>query len=104
MAYLALEVGQAGNSACPNQYNAASTLLCQRSTRLILQISKEAIFLEFGKMEQGRTSGLGGVTWQGEIPLLAGTSGVLHQDFDAVRVRNYKAGEEAEVLLSAESV
>ncbi len=104
MAYLALELGQPGNTPCPDKYSPESTLLCQRSTRLILQIANQGVFLEFGVMDQGQTSGLGGVRWQGEIPLMAGLAGVLHQHFDAVRVRNYAPGAEAEVLLSAEAL
>jgi hypothetical protein len=102
MAYQALELGQAGNPACPNAYNEEGTLLCQGSKRLILQVANASICLEFGIMAQGRTSGLGGVVWQGEIPFME-VAGVLHQDFDAVRVRNYAAGGAAEVFLSAES-
>jgi hypothetical protein len=100
MRYEALEVGQPGNPKCPDQYNEASTLLCPGSKRLVLQVSKQAIRLQFGVMPQGRSLSAGAVQWLNEEPYMPMISS-LAREFDAVRVRNYTPGVEAQVMASA---
>lgn len=99
MAYQALELGQAGNPACPDKYTEESTLLATGSRRLILQISAQAVFIQFGTMPQGKGAGLGSVVWQTEMPFLP-VVGILPKHFDAVRVRNYTPGAKAQVMLT----
>jgi hypothetical protein len=100
MAYEALELGQPGNPACPDAFNEASTLLCAGATRLVLQTSVAAVFVELGVMPHGK-SGLGSVQWLGAKPFLPIVAS-LGRTFDAVRVRNYTKGVAAQVLLSVE--
>jgi hypothetical protein len=100
MRYPALELGQAGREKCPNAYNEASTLICPGATRLILQISKANLMVQMGVMPQGKGIGSGAVVWLNEEPYLP-ISAVLGRKFDAVRVRNWAAGAEAEVFLIA---
>ena len=98
--YPSLEVGQAGNPPCPDQYNAASTLICPGSAKLLLQISGQPIVVQLGVMPQGKGVGAGAVVWQAEqtyLPLIA----TLARAFDAVRVRNRNAGSPAEVIVNA---
>jgi hypothetical protein len=99
MLYEPIELGQAGNPKCPDQYNEASTLLCPRSKRLVLQISGQSVFVQLGIMQQGLGAGLGSVQWQHEQPFLPVVAS-LGRHFDAVRVRNYVKGQEAQVLLT----
>jgi hypothetical protein len=103
MAYQALELGQAGNPACPNEADEASTLICPRSNRLLIQVSKQAVFVQLGTMDQGITAGAGGVQWQTPKPLLPLTAS-LSRVFDAVRVWNYTPGAEAQVFVTVDSV
>jgi hypothetical protein len=103
MAYPALEVGQAGNAPCPDKYNEASTLICPGSNRLVLQVSKQAVFVQLGVMPQGRGVGGGSVVWQSEQPFLPVIAS-LGRAFDAVRVRNYTPKAEAQVLVSVEAI
>lgn len=98
MAYESLELGQPGNAACPNKYTVGSTLLCPGGRRLILQISSEAVVVQVGRMRAGLGANLAAVQWQPELPFLP-VVGVLPVRFDAVRVRNYTPGAEAQVLL-----
>jgi hypothetical protein len=98
MAYSSLELGQAGNPPCPNGWEKGATLICPKSTRLALQISNEAVFVQLGIMPEG----IGGQPqWQDEQPFLP-VIAFLARNFDAVRVRNYTPGAEAQVLLSVE--
>jgi|SRR5271166_4582297 len=101
MAYPALEVGQPGNPACPNEYNEASTLVCPGSKRLLLQVTGQAIQLQLGFMAQGMGGHAGGVVWQQPKPFLPVVASLARQ-FDAVRVKNYTAGAAAQVLISVE--
>jgi hypothetical protein len=99
MLYTPIEVGIVGSEKCPDQYNAASTLLCPGAKRLILQISKQPVFVQVGIMQQGRGSSIGSVQWQAEEPYLPMIAS-LGRNFDAVRVRNRTPGVEAQVFVS----
>ena len=99
MLYNPLELGQPGKEPCPDAYNEASTLICPGSKRLVLQISANNVFVQLGIMQQGVGTGPGSVQWQAEEPFLP-IVGSLARRFDAVRVRNWKAGAEAEVFVS----
>jgi hypothetical protein len=101
MRYEALQLGQPGQPACPDKYTETSTRITQGSKRVLLQVSKQAVYVQFGIMPQGRGSGAGSVVWQEEEPYLPMTIG-LRRGFDAVRVRNYTPGAEAQVLVSFE--
>jgi hypothetical protein len=99
MIHAPIEVGQAGREKCPDKYNEASTLWCPNAKKLVLQISKQKVFVQLGLMQQGAAGGIGSVQWQPEepfIPLVAS----LTREFDAVRVRNWLAGAEAEVFIT----
>lgn len=99
MRYGNLELGQVGNPKCPNLYTPESTLVCPRSTRLQLQIFKHNIFVQLGQMPQGVGIGQGSVVWYPEEPWTPLVLS-LSRKFDAVRVRNWAPGEEAEVFVS----
>jgi len=100
MLYGNLELGQEGREACPDQFTQAATLICPRSKRLILQVSSAApVYVQCGFMPQG-IGGEGAVIWQEEEPFVAGAMASLARQFDAVRVRNWKAGAKAEVFVS----
>lgn len=103
MAYASLQLGLPGTLACPDAYDEdqETWLLCPRSTRLILQVSVQAVYVQLGTMAQ-ITAGFGGVTWQPEQPFLPVVAS-LGRKFDAVRVRNYTRGAEAQVMLSVET-
>jgi hypothetical protein len=103
MAYESLQLGQPGNPKCPNQYTPESTLICPSSNRLILQISNQAVYVQLGVMPHGKGVSAGSVQWQPEQPFLPIVAS-LGRRFDAVRVRNYTPGAEAQVLLGVESV
>lgn len=97
-----LELGMPGSEPCPNAFEALSTLYCPGAKKLILQVGVNAVKVQLGIMgEGGVTAGLGGITWQPHetfFPCLAS----LERDFDAVRVHNRVAGQEAQVLISIE--
>lgn len=97
--YTALEVGQPGNNPCPNQYEKTSSHLCPGSRRAILQISNQAVFVSFGIMQQGLGANLASVQWQPEQPFLPCLAEIPIR-FDAVRVRNYTAGAEAQAIIA----
>jgi hypothetical protein len=99
MAYGALELGQAGKPPCPNAFEEASTLLCPGSTRLRLQVSVAAVFVQFGVFRDRAGGTLGGIDWQTEMPFLPIVAS-LGENFDAVRVRNYTPNVAAQVLAS----
>jgi hypothetical protein len=97
--YAPIILGVAGSPACPDKYNEASTLVCPGAKRFVLQSSVQAIFVQFGLMPQGRSGGAGSVQWQSEEPWMPVIAS-LGRNFDAVRVRNFVPGKEAQVLLS----
>lgn len=101
MAYESLQLGTPGAPECPNQYNAESELLCPRSTRLILQVSNQAVYVQLGVMPHGVGADLAAVQWQPEQPFLPVIAS-FGRTFDAVRVRNFTKGAPAQVLLSVE--
>jgi hypothetical protein len=99
MNYGVLELGQAGKAACPDAYTENSTLICPRSKHLVLQVSNAAVYVQLGLMQQGVSTGPGSVVWQTEDPFLPLVAS-LARKFDAVRVRNWMAGIEAQVFVS----
>jgi hypothetical protein len=99
MLYSPIELGQPGKEKCPNAYNEASTAWTPGARRIILQVSKQAVFVQFGIMPEGVGAGLGAVRWQSEEPFLPMIAS-LGRNFDAVRVRNYISGQEAQVLVT----
>jgi hypothetical protein len=99
MLYTPIALGQAGNPKCPDKYNEDSTLICPGAKRLVLQVSLQAVFVQLGLMPQGIGAGAGSVQWQAEepyLPLIAS----LGRNFDAVRVRNFAPGVEAQVFVT----
>lgn len=98
MNYEAVELGQPGKPACPDVYNDDSTLICPHAKRLLLQVSKQAVMVQEGIMQQG-VGGAGAVQWQAETPYLPMIAALGHE-FDAIRVRNYTPGAEAQVFVS----
>jgi hypothetical protein len=99
MLYEAIELGQPEREKCPDKYNEASTLICPGAERIFLQISLQSVFVQLGIMQQGVGVGIGAVQWQNEEPFLPLTA-ALARKFDAVRVRNWLAGKEAQIFLS----
>jgi hypothetical protein len=107
VAYEPVELGLPETPACPNKFEAAvegnpAVLFCPGARVLILQVAANAIKLELGLMQAGQTSGMGGIIWQPHesfFPCLAR----LPRDFDALRVKNWKSGAEAQVLISVET-
>lgn len=102
VAYEQLELGLKETPACPNKFTAESTLWCPEAKKLILQVAVAMVKVECGiRGAGGVTAGLGGVIWlphETFYPCMA----VLHRDFDAVRVKNWQTGIEAQVLISVE--
>ena len=96
--YAPLQLGVPGQPKTPNLYNAESTLLCPVSSRLFLQISVAAVFVQRGIMPQGIGSGIGSIVWQEEEPYLPMVAS-LGRRFDAVRVRNFTSGVEAQAFV-----
>lgn len=100
MIYQPLQLGQPGQPKCPDQYTNESSRLTPGAKRIILQTSKQAVYVQFGVFVGGvRGSDFGSIVWQAEevyLPII----GSLARDFDAVRVRNYTPGQEAQVLLN----
>lgn len=99
MLYEALELGQPGKPKCPDKFNAESTIIVPGCKRLLLQVSVNAVIVQLGIMPQGRGAGLGAVVWQTEDPFLPMIA-ALTRNFDAVRIRNYTAKNEGQVLAS----
>lgn len=106
MRYPAIELGQpasasaSANPACPDKFEPGqgpATLLCSNSHRLLLQVSKQAVMIQFGVMPQGKGAGFGSVVWQEPEPFLPMIAS-LAREFDAIRIRNYIAGQPAQVL------
>lgn len=98
MRYLPLELGFPDKPACPDAFNEDSTLFCPGTTRVFIQVGKQAVYLELGIMPAAG-SGLGSIVWQGEQTLLPIT-GSLGRSCDAVRVRNRTPGKEAQVTVT----
>jgi hypothetical protein len=90
--YPPLQLGTPGAPACPDQFSSASTTSCAGCTRLLVQISNAAVYIQFG-------TGIGGIQWGVEEPYLPLVGGIT-RSFDAVRVRNFAAGVAAQVLLT----
>ena len=90
LGYGSIELGQPGRKACPDAFQSYSELRCGGARSLRVQISVAAVYVQFGV-------GLGGVNWGPEEPLMPSV-GSLVRRFDAVRVRNYTAGQAAQVL------
>lgn len=101
MKYRVLELGLPGRQKCPDEFDDASTLLCPKSSRLLLQISKQAVMIQLGVMEEGQGSALGSVEWGPEMSMLPIIAS-LGRTFDAVRVRNLTKGQEAQVVLGVD--
>lgn len=99
MLYEPLELGQPGNPKCPDLFTPESTVIVPRCSRLLLQVSGQAVVVQLGIMPQGRGSGIGAVVWQAEDPFLPMIA-ALTRNFDALRVRNYTPKMEAQVLIS----
>lgn len=96
--YNALELGM-GEEPCPDRYTPASTLICPRSKRMILQLEgANKVIVQLGVMDQGVGIGTGSIRWQAEEPFMVSVA--LGRRFDAVRVRNWKPGSEAKLFLS----
>jgi len=107
MAFPALELGTPGAPACPNEPKGVAgeeaSLVCPGSDRLMVFIEKHGVFLQLGYMKPGaRGVSLASVDWQPPKPMRP-CAATLYRRFDAVRVYNLIAGEEAEVLLSVDS-
>jgi hypothetical protein len=98
MLYTPLELGQPGNPKCPDRYNDDSTLIVPGCTRLLLQVSAQTLIVQLGIMPQGRGVSEGSVQWQAEDPYLPMIA-ALNRSFDAVRVRNFSPGIEAQVFI-----
>jgi hypothetical protein len=99
MRYPSLQLGTTGNPKTPDHYNQEATLICPGCIRVIACIGKKNVAIQFGVMPQGKGASEGAVVWQSEefyFPI----SVALGRVFDAVRVRNYAAGEEAEVFVN----
>jgi hypothetical protein len=97
--YEPLNLGQPGEPKCPDKFNAESTRMVPRCKKLFLQISANAVVVQLGVMPQGISQSAGAVEWQAEevfLPMIAS----LTRDFDAIRVRNYQAGIEGQILAS----
>jgi len=99
MRYPALELGQPGNPKCPDKYTEEASALTPDCTRVLLQVSAQAVFVQFGVMPHGRSLSLAAVVWQHEEPLLPMIA-AFSRPYDAVRVRNYTKGAEAQFLAS----
>lgn len=99
MRYEPIMLGQPGNPKCPDAYDEESTLICPDCTRLVLQISKQAVFVQLGIMPAGKSLSAGQVQWQAEEPFLPMVAS-LGRRFDAVRVRNFTKGQEAQIFVT----
>lgn len=101
MSYVPLELGQPANPAVPNVFEPAATLLCSRSHKIVLQVSAQAVMIQFGRLRPGSgISGAGNVQWGPEEQYLP-VAAIISRRFDAVRVRNYTPGQAAQVVLTA---
>jgi hypothetical protein len=100
--YASLELGQAGNPPCPDKYNDDSTVLVVGCRKVLLQISLQAVKVQFGVFPTGtRGQSVGGISWQAEEPYLPMIA-ALARNYDALRVRNYLPGAAAQVLVNFE--
>jgi hypothetical protein len=94
MAYAPLILGYPGTPACPNKYDAESTLECPRTHSVTVQVSAAAVVLQFG-----RGPAPGSIVWGPEEPYLPFV-GSLARECDQVRVRNLTAGQAAQVVIT----
>jgi hypothetical protein len=101
VSYYVLEVGIPGKPKCPDEPEEVgpATLICPRSKLLIVQIAKNAAYVQLGVMPE-KGSFEGSVIWQ-KPRMWMPVSFALPRVFDAVRVYNFKAKEEAQVTLEA---
>lgn len=101
MAFYVMEVGIPGKPPCPDEFEEVgpATLICPRSKILLVQISLQAVYMQFGVMDEPG-SFAGSVIWQRERSWVP-TSFSHSRNFDAVRVRNFTAGQQAQVSLEA---
>jgi hypothetical protein len=101
MRWTPIELGQPERPQCPDAYSENSTRITPGAKRVLLQVSNQAVYVQFGIMPQGRGTGAGSVVWQEEEPYLPMAIGA-RRNFDAIRVRNYKKGAEAQVMATFE--
>jgi hypothetical protein len=99
--YRSVILGTPGKPPCPDEYTEAATLICQKSTRLTVQISNQTVTMQLGLMLEGQGSGLGSVDWQAEFPLLPMIASFARK-FDAVRVQNFTPGFEAQIFITVD--
>lgn len=93
--YASIELGQPNRAACPDAFTGGSTLQCGGARSLRVQTSLAYVVLQFG-------TGIGAPLWGPEEPL-APSVGTIRRPFDAVRVRNYVAGQAAQVILTPQA-
>lgn len=94
MAYAPLLLGYTGTSACPDRFSSESTLECPGTSSVTVQVSQAAVWVQFG-----RGASPGSIAWQPEEPLLP-VVGNLARSCDWVRVRNFTAGQHAQVVIT----
>jgi hypothetical protein len=95
--YPPIELGIPGKAACPDQFNDESTRACKGCAKLMVTVSSQYVYIQFGQIPGG--GGIGNVQWGPEEPYGPFT-GSLGRRFDAVRVRNLTPGKVAQVLLA----
>lgn len=87
-----LQLGFAGGTPCPDQFSSKATLICGGARKLRIQSSLAAIVVQFGY-------GWGSPVFGPEETFYP-TVGSIARTFDAVRVRNFIAGQAAQVILT----
>jgi hypothetical protein len=102
MGFYVLELGVPGKPACPDEFEelGPAVLLCPESKILTVQVSVNAVYIQMGVMPNKADRSLGDIVWQRARSWLP-TSFSVPREFDAVRVRNFVAGKEAQVTLEA---
>ena len=96
----ALLLGQPNQPKCPNQFTPESTLFCAGAVKSVLQISEQAVIVQFGiRKQQGAAATAGNILWGVEEVYLPLTL-AIGRNFDGVRVRNFIEGKEAQVILN----
>lgn len=90
--YPSLELGFPSGPACPDSFTTTSTLICGGARKLRVQTSIAAVYLQFGQ-------GIAAPVW-GQEEAFYPSIGSLVRLFDAVRVRNFIAGQAAQVILT----